>query len=106
IFVVLEGRARVRLGGDESEAGPGDCIIVPACRQAVSRRWFAWVRPSAPTAFDDQPKRDLVAGAAALGLRRRREFGRGEGLPARLPHARRGARSASGAPAGSPESMR
>jgi mannose-6-phosphate isomerase-like protein (cupin superfamily) len=29
VFVVLEGRAKVRLAADTSEAGPGDCIIVP-----------------------------------------------------------------------------
>jgi mannose-6-phosphate isomerase-like protein (cupin superfamily) len=29
LFVVLDGRAKVRLADDESEAGPGDCIIVP-----------------------------------------------------------------------------
>jgi mannose-6-phosphate isomerase-like protein (cupin superfamily) len=29
VFFVLEGRAKVRLAGDVSEAGPGDCIIVP-----------------------------------------------------------------------------
>src|SRR5438093_420376 len=29
VFVVLEGRARVRLAAEESEAGPGDCIVVP-----------------------------------------------------------------------------
>lgn len=29
VFVVLEGRAKVRLGSDESEAAVGDCIIVP-----------------------------------------------------------------------------
>src|SRR5215470_8439331 len=45
IFVVLEGRARVRLGADESEAGPGDCIIVPAdtpfALEAVGAATFA-----------------------------------------------------------------
>jgi quercetin dioxygenase-like cupin family protein len=30
VFVVLEGRARVRLAAEESEAGPGDTIVVPA----------------------------------------------------------------------------
>lgn len=29
VFVVLEGRGRVRLGAEESVAEPGDCIIVP-----------------------------------------------------------------------------
>jgi len=29
VFVVLSGRARVRLGDDEREARPGDAILVP-----------------------------------------------------------------------------
>jgi quercetin dioxygenase-like cupin family protein len=29
VFVVLEGRAKVHLAAEESEAGPGDSIIVP-----------------------------------------------------------------------------
>ena len=29
VFLVLKGRARVRIGGEESEAGAGDAIIVP-----------------------------------------------------------------------------
>ncbi|SRR5579871_5965701 len=30
VFVVLEGRAAVRLAADAGEAGPGDAIVVPA----------------------------------------------------------------------------
>jgi mannose-6-phosphate isomerase-like protein (cupin superfamily) len=30
VFVVLDGRAEVRLGDERSEAGPGDAIVVPA----------------------------------------------------------------------------
>jgi quercetin dioxygenase-like cupin family protein len=30
IFVVTAGRARVRIGADRHEAGPGDAVIVPA----------------------------------------------------------------------------
>lgn len=29
VFVVLRGRARVRIGAEQSEAGAGDCIVVP-----------------------------------------------------------------------------
>jgi mannose-6-phosphate isomerase-like protein (cupin superfamily) len=29
VFVVLSGRARVRIGGEEAEAGAGDVIVVP-----------------------------------------------------------------------------
>jgi mannose-6-phosphate isomerase-like protein (cupin superfamily) len=29
VFVVLNGRASVRLGGEQCEVGPGDCIVVP-----------------------------------------------------------------------------
>jgi mannose-6-phosphate isomerase-like protein (cupin superfamily) len=30
VFVVLDGRAAVRLGGMEAEAGPSDAVLVPA----------------------------------------------------------------------------
>ena len=30
VFVVLEGRASVRIAGDASEAGAGDAIVIPA----------------------------------------------------------------------------
>jgi len=30
VFVVLDGRAHVTLGGETAQAGPGDAIVVPA----------------------------------------------------------------------------
>lgn len=30
VFVILAGRADVRIGGEHGEAGPGDAIVVPA----------------------------------------------------------------------------
>lgn len=45
VFVVLSGRAQVRIGDEQSEVGPGDCMIVPPdtlfSLEAVGDRAFA-----------------------------------------------------------------